>query len=117
MKEFALLFRMDIATEEARPRKEQMKRYMRDWMSWLASISAQEQLADGGNHFSREGVVLSSKNRLTQGPYISESISVAGYVLIWAKDLQDAITIAQRCPILDGDNTSVEIREVAAPGD
>ncbi len=117
MKEYALLFRMDITTKEARPTKEQMKIYMKDWMDWMTSISDRGQLADGGNHFSREGIVLSSDKGLIQGPYVSEGKSLAGYILILAMDHEDARAIAQRCPILKGDNTSVEIREIADPRD
>ena len=52
MKEFALLFRMDITSKSAKPTDKQMKIYMQQWMEWLNYISGKGQLADGGNHFS-----------------------------------------------------------------
>jgi hypothetical protein len=34
-----------------------------------------------------------------------------------AKSLNDATKIAEKCPILNGENTSVEIREVGNAGE
>lgn len=116
MKEFALIFRVDIITEEAQPTAEQMHGYMQQWMSWINYIEEKEQLVDGGNHFSREGRVLKSGNKVIEGPYIADRNSVAGYILIRATDMDDATRVAEKCPILQGENTSVEIREIGQPG-
>ena len=115
MKEFALLFRMDITSPGAQPTTEQMETYMRDWMKWIEAISDKGQMAEGGNHFSREGIVLRPNNQSEMGPYTVNKESVAGYILILAKDLDDALSIAKDCPILQGEGTSVEVRETAAP--
>lgn len=116
MKEFALLFRMDITTESAQPTQEQMDIYMQDWMKWIQAITQKGQLAEGGNHFSRGGRLIRAKRNISEGPYTFNNESVAGYVLIFAKDLDDATLIAEKCPILNGEGTSVEIRETATPG-
>ena len=39
MKEFVLLFRMDITNEDAQPTKKQMESYMQQWMSWINEIA------------------------------------------------------------------------------
>jgi len=117
MKEFVLLFRMDITTEDAQPSKEQMNIYMQHWMEWINNIADKGQLADGGNHLSKQGRVLKPHNTVAEGPYVSDQISVAGYIIILAKNLNDATKIAEKCPILDGENTSVEIREVGNAGE
>jgi hypothetical protein len=116
MKEFVLFFRMDITNDEAQPTPEQMKKYMQLWMEWIDFIAGKGQLADGGNHLSREGRVLKPNNQVFQKPYTSENVSVAGYIIIYAKDLNDATSIAKKCPILAGENTSVEVREVGTAG-
>lgn len=116
MKEFVLLFRMDITTPEAQPTPEQMEVYMMDWMEWINDISAHGQLADGGNHLSNRGVVLRSNNSINHEPYTSNNESVSGYIIILAKNMKEAISIAQKCPILMGEGTSVEVRETATPG-
>lgn len=115
MKEFVLLFRMDIMNKEVQPTKKQMAIYMQQWMQWINEIDRNEQLADGGNHLSGKGRVLASDNKIMDSPYIEDNISVAGYIIILAENLDSATIIAGKCPILNGENTSVEIREVAAP--
>jgi hypothetical protein len=41
MKNFLLIFRMDVTTKEAQPTPAQMKLYMIQWMEWINDISAQ----------------------------------------------------------------------------
>ncbi len=116
MKEFVLLFRMDLTTEDAQPSKEQMEIYMQQWMEWINEISDKGYLADGGNHLSKSGKVLRPKNKITDGPYIENKESVAGYIIVLAKNLDNAVKLAKKCPILEGQGTSVEIREIGSPG-
>ena len=114
MKEYVLFFRMDILTKESQPTPAQMETYMKDWMKWIEGIEAKGQLADGGNHFSyTEAKVLRSKNEKTDGPYVANKESIAGYIIVMAKDLNGAVSIAEKCPILQGEGTSVEVRAVA----
>ncbi|HSH64494.1 MAG TPA: YciI family protein [Bacteroidia bacterium] len=114
MKEYVLIFRMDILTEAAQPGEEQASIYMQQWMQWLNDISARGQLASGGNHLSRNGTVLRKNSRVDR-PYTENNESVAGYILVLAKNKKDALAIAEKCPILQGDGTSVEIRETDNP--
>jgi hypothetical protein len=116
MKEFVILFRMDITNLEAQPTKKQMETYMQQWMSWINEIADNNQLADGGNHFSQQGRVLKPNNEVIDMPHIADNNSVAGYIIILADNLDEATIIAKKCPILNGQNTSVEIRETATPG-
>ena len=110
MKEYALLFRMDVTNEEAQPTPKQMETYMQQWMSWINEIDGNHQVA-GGNHFSRQGRVLKSDKEVIETPYISDAASVAGYIIVLTENLDEATEIAGKCPILNGQNTSVEIRE------
>ena len=116
MKEFVLMFRMDITTPEAQPTQDQMDLYMVQWMKWINDISNHGQLADGGNHFSYSGKVLRANNGISEKPYTANNESVSGYILILAKNMDDAVGIAKKCPILQGEGTSVEVRETATPG-
>ena len=116
MKEYVLIFRMDITNEDAQPSKEQMKIYMQQCMEWINEIADNKQLADGGNHFSREGRVLKPNGEIVETPYIADNNSIAGYILVLAENLDQATMIAKKCPILNGQNTSVEIRETGTPG-
>lgn len=115
MKEFLLIFRMDITTKDAQPTPAQMQVYMTQWMEWINDISAQKRLADGGNHLLKSGKVLRSKGVINDEPYTVNKESVAGYIIVLAKNIDDAVRIASKCPILQGEGTSVEVRETATP--
>ena len=117
MKEFILLFRMDILSPEVQPSQEQMQSYMTMWMEWIEGIAAQKRLANGGNHMMPAGRVIRPGNNISDQPYSVNKESVAGYIIILAKDLDDATAMAIKCPILQGKGTSVEIRETAMPGE
>jgi hypothetical protein len=112
MKTFALLFRMDITTPEKQPTPDQMNAYMEQWTGWINELTKKELLVDG-NHFSSQGRLLKPGNNMENTPYISEHNSVAGYLLIAAQHMDEATKVAKKCPILFGENTSVEIREIA----
>jgi hypothetical protein len=116
MKEFVLMFRMDITNQKEQPTKKQMEVYMQQWMAWINEIEKNGQLAEGGNHFSKEGRVLKPNGEIIDKPHTANDISVAGYIIILADSIEEATRIAQKCPILNGENTSVEIREAAQPG-
>jgi len=117
MNTYVLLFRMDITTKEAQPAAGQMQLYMEQWMAWINDIANRNQLADGGNHLSKEGKLIRSGNVETEGPYTADRESVAGYILILAENMNAAAAIARACPILNGEGTSVEVRQTATPGD
>ena len=118
MKEFVLIFRMDIISREAQPKPEQMKIYMEDWMKWINDISSRGQLVQGGNHLSPNSAkVVRPKNEIINGPYTVNKESVAGYIIVKAKDIDEAVLMAKKCPILQGEGTSVEVRETATPGE
>ncbi len=112
MKTYSLLFRMNITVPSAQPSDVEMTQYMHDWSLWLQKIASTNQLAPGGHHFSKEGKVL-RKNQISEGPYSGvDQQSVAGFILIYAENITGAMHIAEQCPVLNGDNTSVEIREI-----
>ncbi len=116
MKEYILFFRMNITQKSAQPTKSQMKIYMEQWMQWIQQIASAGQLAEGGNHLSKEGRVLKSDKSVIHSPYVAYHNSIAGFIIVRAKNLNDASKLAALCPILQGKNTSVEIREVAIAG-
>jgi len=116
MNEYILLFRMDITTAEAQPTAAQMQQYMQQWTSWITRISARGQLAAGGNHLSRSGAVVRPGSTVEHMPYTANRESVAGYIIILAADMNEALIIAGDCPILNGPGNSVEVRQTATPG-
>jgi len=115
MKEFVLLFRMDITSPEAQPSPRQMELDMVDWMEWIDYITDKGQLAEGGNHLAFSGKVIRPFNTILNEPYTVKNESLTGYIIILAKDIDDAVHIAKKCPTLQNEGTSVEIRETVTP--
>ena len=111
MDEYLILMRLDLITKEAQPSPEQMQVYMKMYQDWVAGITAEKKFI-GGKGLSTEGKVIKPNNVMTDGPYAETKESLAGYIMIRANDFDDAVNIAQRCPILKGEGNSVEVRKV-----
>lgn len=112
MDEFIILMRLDILTREAQPSPEQLQGYMKMYHEWVSGITAQHKFV-GGKGLSTEGKVIKD-DTLTDGPYAEIKESIAGYIMIRAKDFDDAVSIAKACPILRGKGNSVEVRKVVS---
>lgn len=111
MEEYLILMRLDLLTKEAQPSPEQLQVYMKQYQDWVATISAQGKFI-GGKGLSTEGRVIKSDRVVTDGPFAEIKESLAGFVMIKAKNFDEAATFAQNCPILNGAGNSVEIRRV-----
>ena len=111
MKQFILLFRADY-NDIASTSKEEMHERNSRWMDWIDRLVANDRLAEGGNHLTSKGKVLKSNERVTNGPFREKKESVLGYILILATSFDEAIDLAKNCPILAGEGTSVEVREI-----
>ena len=111
MSEFLLLFRSNYE-EIAKADPEQMKGYMKQWKEWIDNIVASNQLA-GGNHLQSDGRVVRHKGLVTDGPYADIKESILGYLIITATSYEEAVLIAKKCPILEGEKNTVEVRALA----
>src|SRR5690349_8365724 len=113
MEEFLILMRLDLHTKDAQPSPEQMQEYMKQYHDWVGSIAAQNKFI-GGKGLSTEGKVIKPNHVMTDGPFVEIKESLAGFIMIHAKDLEEAAEIAGRCPILAGEGNSVEVRQVVS---
>lgn len=111
MKEYILFFRADYEALKKVSNEENQARNI-SWMEWINMIDAQGQLSEGGNHLAIDGLVLHSNGLITEGPFRESKQSILGYILIKAESYDEAEDIAKACPILAGQDTSVEIREI-----
>ncbi|MEC5142438.1 YciI family protein [Chitinophaga sp. 212800010-3] len=112
MKEFVLIFRHSNNTHAA-PSPEQMQ----ERMNWMAGIAAQNKLADKGNRLSAtNSKTVRPNNVITDGPYTEIKEFVAGYMIVKAASIDEAVLLAMENPILKmGGN--VEVRAVLTPED
>jgi hypothetical protein len=111
MDEFIVLMRLDLITKEAQPSPEQMKIYMQQYQHWVDSIVAQGKFA-GGKGLSMEGKVIKPNQVITDGPFAEIKESIAGFIVVKANDLDEAVQLAKGCPILNGEGNSVEVRKI-----
>ena len=110
MKEFLLIFRMEISLQ-TQVSPEQMQTRMKLWQDWMGSIAAQNKLVSSGNRLSIEGRVVKKDNLITNGPYVEIKEAIGGYSIVRADSLDEAAEIANGCPILMGGGT-VEVRTI-----
>lgn len=107
MKEFALIFRLSGQTE-IKPTPEQIQ----ERMNWLASIAAQNKLADKGNTLSNDSAkTVYANNIVTDGPYTEIKEFISGYVIVKTDTIDEAVELAKANPIFKmGGN--IEVREI-----
>ena len=112
MKEFLLLFRTDY-DNVSKVAPDQAEAMMKKWMDWIGGIAAQNKLATKGNRLQSSGRIVKSNNVVTNGPYTDIKESIGGYSIIKANNYDEAVEMAQGCPVLlAGGN--VEVREIDA---
>ena len=72
--------------------------------------------AEGQRLIGGTGAVLKGRKgaQLTDGPFAEGKEIVAGYLVIKANDLEQAISLIRDCPIFEHDDASTEIREIAS---
>lgn len=104
-----MLFR-HIPDTEYQPSAEELEHNIKQWQNWIGNIAAQDKFVST-NQLGYEGANLNNKGIVTDGPYTEIKEIVGGYVIVKAENLEEAISIAEGCPILHiGGN--VEIRNV-----
>ncbi|MBS1662783.1 MAG: transcription initiation protein [Bacteroidetes bacterium] len=112
MDEYIVLMRLDLLTKEKQPTPEQLKGYMEQYHAWIDGIVAKGQFV-GGKGLSTQGKVLKSKGVITDGPFAEIKESIAGFIIIRAGSLEEAVELAGGCPILNGEGNSVEVRTIS----
>jgi hypothetical protein len=115
MSEFIYLFRIGAAEQrEAMGTPEHAQQSMRVWLAWMSELEAKGHLQNRGQPLEPQGkVVRGQQKTVTDGPYVEVKDLVAGFIIIKARDLAQAVELSTGCPILDGGG-SVEIRPVMA---
>ena len=81
-------------------------------MAWIDSLRMRG-ISLGGRPLETRGRVLRRKGEpAVDGPFAEGKEVIGGYLVILARDLDEATEIAATCPSLDC-NTTVEIRPIA----
>ena len=113
MSEFVCLFRAsDEARRAAIGTPERAQRSLEAWRAWIRRLEEGGHLAAPGQPLAPAGAVIRGADKLvTDGPYVEAKDVVLGFLGVAARDLAQAIELANGCPLLDGGG-SVELRPV-----
>src|SRR5689334_10320452 len=92
---------------------EEIQKVTGQFMAWFERLK-QEGTVKAGQPLEHEGKVVSGKKGRTvaDGPFAESKEAIGGYFLLHVADLDEAVEIAQQCPILEYGST-VEVRPVA----
>jgi hypothetical protein len=115
MSEFVYLFRATEAdSHAAMGTPEVAQRSMQAWLAWIRELEAGGHLKNPGQPLDRAGkLVRGARKLVTDGPYAEAKDLVLGFIVVEARDLDEAVELSLGCPMLDGSG-SVEIRPVMA---
>ncbi|MBS1535084.1 MAG: hypothetical protein JST78_08400 [Bacteroidetes bacterium] len=110
MEKFMFIFRggnTHISTANSQAAMEIIKM----WDNWMQGLADKGILA-GGDALQVSGKhVNGSKKIVSDGLYAEGNEMVGGYLIVNAKDINDAVEISKGCPILNEDG-SVEVRQI-----
>ena len=109
MKEFVLLFRRP-ELKEPEIDSEKMEAYRKKWNDWLDGFPEEVKLSSTGFALSEDGKILKPSGVITDGPFVELKEKLGGLAVIKTETLDEAITLAHGCPVLEIGG-SVEIRE------
>jgi hypothetical protein len=110
VKEFMLLFRM--TPPGTVPTAEQTAIMHQQWQGFIGFIAAQAKLVNV-SRFAFEGTLLSNPQTAEAGIVMEDNKTLSGSLTLKAADLEEAIGIARRCPVLLAGGT-VEVRPTIA---
>ncbi len=113
MSEFVLLFRTGEAESQAAiGTPERAAKSMNVWLAWVRELEAAGHLQSLGQPLATTGkVVRGPTGVVTDGPFIEVKDLVLGFMVIEARDIDEATRLAKGCPMISGGG-SVEVRPV-----
>jgi hypothetical protein len=107
MADYLYIFR----NSEQQQSPEAMQAHMQKWMAWMKELTAKGHFK-GGDPLEKTGkVVRGHAKKVTDGPFAEAKDVVGGYLLVQAKDLDQAVELSRGCPIFEHDG-SVEVRAI-----
>jgi hypothetical protein len=110
MERFLLLIREDLKRRAALTPAEfnHQTQIMSKWVESMAQAGnflQADPLDNDGKYVGREYV-------LSDGPFIEAKESISGFILIAAENMEQAVSIAQNCPLISTGVGVVEVRRI-----
>lgn len=109
MEKFMYLFVDNTQAPQSSP--EEMQSEMQKWFGWVEKLRAQDRYVSG-EPLLPTGKTLKGKNKvLTDGPFVESKELVSGFMIILARNIDEATEMAKECPIFTSGG-SVAVRPV-----
>ena len=111
MEKFMFLFRGGDTHVHNAEDTEEVKAYFESWNTWMGGLG-QKGLLEGGEALQTTGKLVTGNNKVvTDGPFNEAKEMVGGFLIVNAKDINEAVEISKGCPIFK-ENGKVEVRQV-----
>ncbi len=112
MERFLLIIREDLKRLQTMTPQERQANIppMLKWVEYIASTG--DYL--GGQPLEARGCYVRKEGVISDGPFIESKEGVSGYCMITAEGLDQAVAIAQMCPLVTTGEAVVEVRPVLA---
>lgn len=112
MKEFMLIIRTQGDHLATLP-PEQQQQHLEKVKSYIGGLMQNEKL-NSAQPLEMEGTIISgTRGKFKDGPFNETKEVVAGYFLVKANSLKEAIDIAKENPVFeDGTNARIEVRPI-----
>ena len=108
MEKYMLIF---LGGDPSHLSPEAQQAHMGKWFAWVEKLQKAERYASGEALIPGGKTIRGSKKTVTDGPFTEGKEIVAGYFVVNAKNLDEAVEMAKECPDYELGG-SVEVREV-----
>ena len=95
-----------------KPSPAQMEEIYAKFNAWKEKF--QQNIVDMGGKLNGGGKVLTSEGA-TDGPFVEAKEVVGGFMILAAKNVEEAMDVARQCPGAVMPGSSLEIREISTP--
>ncbi|MBS1663873.1 MAG: hypothetical protein JST68_22700 [Bacteroidetes bacterium] len=109
MKNYIVLFR-EPDGREIPHEEEDLLRHRQNWKEWFDVWGAKGNLA-GGSALTLNGKVIKGEGLVSEGIHRVGTEIIGGFLLLKAENLEEAVGIAESCPIYEFDGYA-EVREM-----
>ena len=115
MKDFLYIHRADSnAWTDLSP--EQLQNHLQHGMAYISKLMREGKLKSASPVDKGSKIVTGSKGSLTDHPFNESKEVIAGYFLITANDIEEAVSIAKENPIFNDIPTKIEVHPMMPVG-
>ena len=113
MERFLLIIREDLSRLRQLT-DEQRFSNIPEQLEWIKSIAEAGNYV-GGEPLAVTGRYVTHSEVLSDGPFIESKEGVTGYDIILAENINQAVSIAQTCPLVVKGQAVIEVRPIQIP--